>query len=63
VTKGDPTVVISAAAVQGWTAEGQVHFCTEVAFAVGARRFIVPSDLAVVAKGDLVVGLYIIRWE
>ena len=62
VTEGDPTVVVSAASVRSGASEGRVRFCAEVTFMVGARRFVMSSDLAVVAKGDLVVDSCIIRW-
>ena len=61
VTEGDPAVIVGAAAVRDGTAECQVHFRTEVALAVGARRFVVASDLAVAAKGDLVAEPCIVR--
>src|SRR6266850_4934995 len=61
VTEGNPAVVIGAAAVRDGAAECQVHFRTEVALAVGARRFVVASDLAVAAKGDLVAEPCIVR--
>jgi len=61
VTKGDPTVVIGAAAVRDRTVEGQVHFHAKVAFMVRACRFIVAPDLAVAAEGDFLMSPCIIR--
>ena len=62
VTEGDPTVIVGAAAVRDGAAECQVRFRTEVALAVGACRFIMASDLAVVAKGSFVADSCIVRW-
>jgi len=62
MTKGDPAVVIGAAAVRDGAAKCQVCFCAEVAFDVGTHRFIVPPDLAIAAEGDLVVEPCIVRW-
>src|SRR6267142_7295275 len=61
VTEGNPAVVVGAAAVRDGAAECRVCFRTEVALAVGAHRFVVASDLAVVAKGGFVVEPCIIR--
>jgi len=62
VTEGDPAAVVSAAVVRDRTAEHRMHFCAEVAFIVGAHRFIVPLDLTVATEGDLVPDPHIIRW-
>ena len=61
VTEGNPAVIVSAAAVRDGAAECRVRFHTEVALAVGARRFIVASDLAVVAEGVFVADPCIVR--
>jgi len=61
VTKGDPTMVIGAAAVRDGTAKCQVHFRTEVALAIGTRRFVVAPDLAVPTEGDFVADACIVR--
>jgi len=61
VAKGDPTAVVSAAAVRDGTAKRQVRFHIEVALAVGACHFVVAPDLTVVAEGDLVTESCIIR--
>ena len=61
VTEGDPTVVVSAAAVGKGAAECQVRFCTEVTLGVQAHRFVVPSDLAVVTEGYFVMEPCIVR--
>src|SRR6267142_7117758 len=58
MTKGDPAVVVGAAAVRDGAAKCQVCFCTEVALAVGARRFVVASDLAVATEGGFVAEPY-----
>src|SRR6267142_4766961 len=61
VTEGNPATVVGAAAVRDGTAECQVRFCTEVAFTVWARRFVVAPDLAVTAKGGFIAGPCIVR--
>jgi len=61
VTKGDPAAVVGAAAVRDGTTKCQVHFHTEVAFVVGAHRFIVPPDLAVATERNLVADPCIVR--
>jgi len=61
VTKGDPTMVVSAAAVRDGTAKHRVRFRTEVALAIGACCFIVAPDLAVPTEGDFVADACIVR--
>src|SRR6267142_4419501 len=61
VTEGDPAAVVGAATVRDGTAEHRVRFHTEVALAVGARRFVVPPDLTVVTERDFVADPCIVR--
>src|SRR6267142_1239344 len=62
VTEGDPAAVVGAAAVRDGATECRVRFRTKVAFAVGARRFVMALGLAVVAKGGFIVDPCIVRW-
>ena len=61
MTEGDPATVVGAAAVRDGATKCQVRFSTEVAFAVGARRFVMASDLAVVAKRGFIADPCIVR--
>jgi len=62
VAEGDPTMVVSTAAMGGGAAKGRMCFHAEVAFDVRACCFVVPSDLAVVTEGGFVASPCIIRW-
>jgi len=61
VTKGDPAVVISAAAMRDWAAEHRVCFRAEVALVIGARCFVVPPNLAVATEWDFVTCPCVVR--